>query len=1329
MEIEITTDVARVPDLDRDGDLGFAVFVGVQATSAADDAHWRAAAALGIEAIEIFAPWRFQNLSLALAAPDAVPVTVAILPDPAIANAAAIRQQLEALLVGRGQLANTTYALTATGDEEDNERFAVPRFLAGLATQPAPFNRAVYRAVLLTRASVPEGGHVASIAFSLGSVVVDHPTGNGDDASADGTIARRWNLGAAFGGANLYLRSRVNSPQAHAWVKPSMDHVSRYSRQLDSGHGRDPYNDVAPTAGPIYVSAEANDQLAEDCAGALLFMRTLSGNARPWRCLSEAVSHNVRCLAPSPLASTTVSGNGNSHTFQGIEIPYDGDSLFIGSRFVGESLAQASDRDALLPLTDSDSRWSYEPTLGFGFDVEAAVLLVGNSGVLPVGLQQRDDPTALRSHVEDGGTDFDPPHSAIEAQPYVRRAPMGPCLLDSALDTVAQLPPLPDKDPILLAGKVDMAIHELPNGYFASTIDREPTTSLLLLDQRAPSRTLVLRAPTTSHPVLDRWLAADEREAGTTFGARADYRVAMDRLRDIDLETLSSSQRSRLQFADPAAQALLIELHDVAAAPKRSHVLEMALTRPEQHADLPDDASLEEQTRNSWSAPIELDIRIGAALSLSAIGKTVVVEIPVDAFAQLRVYVGADRAQWSKRCVPGLQPGYAPTGASTARVWLSPRSLRIETASKQLPAAQDLLQAISLSDDDDQIVVQYAPPKVASAKNIRDIDVSRQHWRWDGREVETPPRLIRTGSPPQWQQEDWNRAPMDADSAQTSGVLWETSNFIERLGRSPESERCQVPAGATAVVLRRWTKSHANEDVLRAAFVASHRYGKLLGVPPLNIGSSEDRYRRLRVPARSVSSAVAQPTLGLMLPLFDNVGDSSVAGDVLVVLQETWYQRGLAEQLQVEVQPIVRDLCRVDATDTPNCAPGGSESVCEDIERVVRAEMGPDPVLSSDANIEDGDLPALQCSGPFGLTFDGEIRTRRQVGTTFTVSGGRAFDFARLRFRRALEPAAYADYRLARPVSPRTLSADELLAFAQDGQLVVDVSLSAPDITWMPLTLTLDAMQIAITWDGTRPAVTVDGSRVKALTRNASPARGYRLTLVRQFEKRDDGLPGVWSLRFEALHDSAFETILSYDFERAAGIANLTVGCTAIAGMEWTVIAAPRYSRWTEGRWIQFWPQRNRLTPDAAPLKLIGMPLRLARNAAGAWQLVDADGVAIRHELTPEPQAPIGPGSARLFHWLLVTRRVRSGAGAVPSELPKSILGVANATDFREVDGAEPLAADETDLIARVLLVQRSPNAPVTGNLWQRLFPQPDATGQARDAQLRIVGISPGVPP
>ncbi len=1314
MEIEITTDVVRMPELDAGAELGFAVFIGVQATSAADDPRWQALAAQGIDHVGIFAPWRFQNLSLAIGAPGDIPTPAQRITGPAIAAAASIRAQLDALLVERGRLGNTTFALTGADDIDDQDRFAVPRFLAGLAVQPAPFNRVVYHTVLLARAAVTGDDGIASIAFDLAGLRVDHPASAGDDVSADGIVARRWDLGVSFEGADVFLLSRIGARQDSAWITPALDHASLYSRQLDTVDGQDPHNAVTAAAGPVFVSGVATEEQAQASAGALLFLRTNGpGETRPWRCLSEAVSHQTRSLAPSPLTLTEVSRGQEKHAHDGVEIAYQGDSLFASSDYAGESEGSDSDREALLPLADSDSPWSFEPTLGFGFDVQAALLLVGNAGVLPADLQEPGDPTALRAHVDAGGAAFDPP--VFATQRYYRRSPVAACLLDTALHTAwptqGLTAPKPDEDPVLLAEAAALAIHELPPSHFPARIDREPSTSLLLLDGRAPNRSLILRAPATSYSVLDRWLAADERSTGP-IAARADYRVAFERLRDFDLEQLPQRERSQLSFCDPAVDSLQIELHEVWPATRRIDSRRISLQRAGQHSDLADAASLAEQTRNSWSEAVILAVEMGASqLSMEQDGNRLTIRVPANSCAQLRVYAGVERQLWTQRCVADLQSTYAPAGADPDHVWLSPRSLLIESADQFLPDAADLLQALELNDEDESVAVKYtAPigPNANLAKNVREIAVSRQHWRWDGRGVETLPRATEP---------NWNRRPKQTDSAETSGMLWETSNFIERLNTSPVSERCPVPAGVASITLHRWPKPHRHEDVVRATFVAHHRYARQLRVEPVEIVDDYDRYRRLRLPAIS-EVALPQPAFGLMLPLLDGEGDST-AGDILLVLQEPWYQRGLAEGLHVEVEPIARDLCPIDGDGMPTCTEIAGEPRCEITERIARAEIGADPILSADVRIPSGELPPLRVAGPFGLTFDRDINNRRQLGAVFTVGGAGAFDFAKLRMRRVLEPSAFAGY-LREPIDRRVLSAAQISAFASSGNLIIDVRPADQHPTGLPLTIELDATEIKIEDHNPQIVISVGGHQIAALTRAPLPTQLHRLTLVRQFDLRPDARPGVWSLRLEAIVEHRYVTLASAELMLPARADSVTI--ILPPGTESAITVAPRYSRWSQGRWTQFWPRRDHLMPDGTKLACLDQPLRLVHDA-GAWQLRHDDGEVQPHGLLAELDDQ-GQGR-RLFHWLLVTRRVQSSAGSIVSELPKSILEIADATSFKVARGAEALDPGESDLIARVVLVQRSPMASAATDIWERLFPRSKPDGVEVDAELRIIGISP----
>jgi len=1387
MKVEITTELFAVPELDANGERGFSLLLSVKASDSADDTHWKALAAAGkLSDIGVFAPWRFAAIEIGIGKTGQVPAPAVMIQAKSVNDATrdSLRAELDRRLLTRAIEASASFALAA---DTDGERFSVPRFLAGLSTQTAPFNREVFQTACLVRIADPGAGMlVATIAFTLpDGTKLPLPTTPGtaqSDSDADGASADMdvWNSGVSFQGAEIWLHARhlgTDAPSAGGWTNaPEIDFWSTFERQM---HDKAP-GEITPTAHPIYVRVQADTAAQADAAGALLFMRSfLSGESVGWQCLNACrVQDAVETVSPSPLVDTVLkpdSAGKLASKFKGVEMRYDAAPMFRPKSPIGPSVEGAwsgtdvDTNDSLLTLLDSDDAWSREPALGFGMMVQAATLIIGNAGVLPADLWSGDgsaphqdpthqDPTRLRPHTDA----WQPPASSITTQVYLRRVPVLPCLLDTRLHTVSGMPPLAAADPLVLAERAELALSELSAALFPALEKDMPTTHALLLEGVGAHRTLVLRAPNTGHSVLDRWLVTDERQASDGSKdrikeARAGYLEAYWTLQEIEIEKQSAHEKAQMQFADPAVQALHLELFAAGTVGNKAVAsMTVSLARADQHADLQDGASVDQLCRNSWSNALRLEIGIGSVYQVSVPTPDsdgtlkVRIDVPMDSFGLVRIHVGIPKTQWTDRIHPGLQSDFAPDGAAVAHAWVAPRVLKIESASKYLPTPAELHAAFEINETDSALAVRYRAPASIHAKNIGRFELSAQHWRWDGRGASELPR----------HQSDFDAEPSAGSSPASNSVLWEATQFVERLGRAPQITRLLAPMmaiGAAPVALHLETiPATVGEQFARFSVRAVHRYRELLrgqdprgeftelAKKPFGSGGTDfDPYLRARRSAPERDSPVPTPSLALQLPLFSSLFEPAgaaiePAADMLIVTNEAWFQQGgLSERLEVEIEPIVRELCPSDGDGWPNCP--GEKPKCPETQSVTRAETGADPLLSAALSLADGKLPTLRLSGPFGLSFDNAISTRRQIGAAFAVAtSAAAFEMSKLRSRRVLEPAAFVSYDTHAASASWVFSDEELRRFHQTGQVILD--LHDANAGAMPILLRLGDFHLRISSDRLEQILVEKSKPYPALIGIAAATGSQiRIALTREFPLRDDVMPGIWSLRISSRQEltaatgSDARTYAPWQAWIAAEISAMARPNQAAfefhtaPAKTWARTIAHRYSNWTPGRWIQFWPKRDCLTPSGKKLfdgvddwtKLALVP---TNENGDFWQIIEQSRNPIAHQLIAEiPNGPVA--GDRLFHLVLVTRRVASAAGSRLGEIYLSMLQVADGKRLKVIPGLPPIPTD-TDLgqlRARVLLIQRKPGVSGAGNIWSRLFPD-SATA---DAELRILGISP----
>jgi len=1416
MEIEIISELFRVPELDSadQGELGFSVQYSVAAGAAADNAHWKQRlAGGGMSAVAPFASWRNEQLTVSMGQPGSVPFAAQILQTKTTPDdfREALVAALESYVLRRIAEPGASFALgpdagVADGQTgESGEVYNWPRFLSGLAVQTAPINREVYGTNLLLRVRATDVDLTAPlfavVGFRQGALAVPLPATAGNSANDE----EGFDSGIDFDGARIRQRAlHLLQPGAvgTGWVQAaSIEDWSLLDKQMN-----DELPVAMPSAHPLHLGIERGGGDQEQLAGAVLFVRSyLPGNAgnTPWRCLNACIAGvgdaTLETVSPSPLISFQDIREFRDEqgqvswkpvTLSGTEIRYDSASMFGSAAGAEARLIEGADTanfDALLTLSDSKNPWSYEPPLGFGMQVEMAACLIGNGGVLPPGLQDATDPTKLVAFDEN----WTPPSTATQAKTiisksYRRRVAVGPCLLDSELATLPGRAPPAETDPLVLAERAESAMAEidtalLPLPVAAHMSDPQPAAIVVqhaLMLRVGPdstadtTRELMLRAPGVEYRTLDRWLladwkAADEPGQQRLAGALDGYRDAQSKLANIDLEALGADQRANLRFEDPAVDRIFLHMSDSVDGPVES--LEFPLNHPGLHSQTPGPI-LSAQCRNSWGRGIRLRLSIGAQtrMLMTAGGADdeliVDVEVRLDALVALSIFVGVDRSLWSNRFHPDLQDRFTPVGAGVTHWWLSPRVLRIETASERMPGSlpvttaaapqggrsAELYRALSVAQDGRDLQLLYRPPADLTAKNVRRFDVGAQHWRWDGRSVDSLPRT----------QGDLNAPPQASSNAARNAILWESVQYLERAGRAAAEVPRAVPyrRADAAFPMHRESVAGDGEQFVRFSVRAQHRYEALFralrqfhGMPArgdwsLLIGQDlgarvYDDYLRGRRAALPRHREVPVPGLALLLPLFEAVEPDSPsgAGDVLALLNEPWFQHGLGEHLQVEIEPVVRYLCPEGADHWPACVSVDEQPRCEQRMAITRIESGPDPVFSAEASIPSGRLPRQQIAGPFGLGFDQAIAVRRLVTTAFAISApqpANAFEMSKLRMRRVIEPQGFVDALATAATALSTLDATQLARWQSSGQFLLDLT----GATRFPsFQLTIGELTLDFTAGGVSHGANAYPTLLAEDLGDAFDGE-LRIALTREFADRDDGQSGPWSLRISrrkikgesAASDAAeytpWQAILSLELAQPARPDALKLQFSQIPASTQTLVLDPRHSRWTQGRWIQFWPRRRCLSSSGKPLleNHKWTALRMHRETGG-WSIVEGDGPAVEHGLVREMDGSMAVDGGRLFQCVLLTRRVRAAAGTRPGEIFLSILVPSAASPSLLELHPDTLAIADTvpvdEIQARILLLQRKPGRSAAGSLWERLFP----SAQDADADLRILGISPAL--
>lgn len=348
---------------------------------------------------------------------------------------------------------------------------------------------------------------------------------------------------------------------------------------------------------------------------------------------------------------------------------------------------------------------------------------------------------------------------------------------------------------------------------------------------------------------------------------------------------------------------------------------------------------------------------------------------------------------------------------------VSPHFLAIEAVTDELPDESLVWNSLTLPETT-RSTAQISANLAIVGPHIRRAELTRQVWRWQGRNTAIHPRFI--AQPARFTAAEW-QAEID------KRILdWEAIEFGDR----PDVDSTIVPMRTSALSPNgsrafnysetlRTSKAEFDQRSLHFRFAVTvyNRYEGMtphgvknsitgMAAPSPQTGAVRSVWKRLWIPCRRTSDIHA-PRLRLILPLTE-AGMSNEPPGLLVVFDEPWHESGgLAECLQV----------RVALTADPNEDPSHLKDYF--------LEIGPDPIvghkiekdLSHSWNPSEGaakvTFPSSGILGPVGHYFDPTNQAALFTATSFIIpppqvannapgGGDHRWYFAKLQFRRTL---------------------------------------------------------------------------------------------------------------------------------------------------------------------------------------------------------------------------------------------------------------------------------------------------------------------------------------
>jgi hypothetical protein len=356
---------------------------------------------------------------------------------------------------------------------------------------------------------------------------------------------------------------------------------------------------------------------------------------------------------------------------------------------------------------------------------------------------------------------------------------------------------------------------------------------------------------------------------------------------------------------------------------------------------------------------------------------------------------------------------------------LKPQQFHVEVASAAFPTEVELLAAFSVESNPlaRRVEARLAYPaggKAGGFRNITRCEILKQPWRWQGRPLPQWPG-IASASGAQGatarEIEDWELAAFaglddlfDTEPVNIGYVPLQSVN-------APRSE---------GIYTDDWSHKPPISRYVRYALRAHSRYAGLFPQrrQPTTTRTNESRsiswqsaFLRYAGPTPSL------PVIRAIVPLTepaDSARGLDVVAPLLVVLDEQAFDRcGVTEALE----------CQIMAEETSVYVKPPPDP---EIDQKTHLQYGHDPIIDTavDPRIFDRSAPvSMPVDGPFGYTFDTDARQPRFVASSYLIrppeiNGVRAWDFAKVRFRRLAEGPT----RGAAPdASPRPADADAKL--------------------------------------------------------------------------------------------------------------------------------------------------------------------------------------------------------------------------------------------------------------------------------------------------------------
>ncbi len=671
--------------------------------------------------------------------------------------------------------------------------------------------------------------------------------------------------------------------------------------------------------------------------------------------------------------------------------------------------------------------WAKLPTLVYGASYEALPYLIGNSGALPPLLADAASPTDAKAHDDfikafdtwvAGGDQWKQYVQTVEYRRQVGVA--APAWSSGERDGTKKAPVLPAVPDGVRPLVRDLGTNTDPLVDWPRIVGMSDDVSkaplLLLWDAGAtPRRTAEywVGAPRTDLENWHRWISKDIMEARNPTSLEALRKrvwVEVFKRRGQDSGTKPDDS-----VDDPCVDGLVFVLDPVFLRSQQPHPAPLEVD----FVAATPGPGLEEVRRNPIS--VQCSISNGAP-TLALVEGAVHASVPVGEVWTLTAYARVPRAKADGRFHKKLlQAGPTVAGSILEQLaaargeeaeppyLLSAHRIVVEVAHDQMPTPAALWDATyaAINEADRTVSVGIDPMQIAeSAYLLKEIEVRRQVWRWNGIPPTTrPPSPGEVMDPP----------PPPAAAA-TPALIWEAEGFGHRRDldhlRLDRQARYGDPPGYPGGIAGHsplYTEQLSGDPralYYRFGILAHSRYRKLFGTPAVEAkeARTKTKWRRALMPARLPEDGrLDAPGLRVVLPTtVGPEGDQSTgAASLLVLLEEPWYDRfGLHEELQGEIV-----LYRDPATNKPG----------------EQAEAALDPILFTapfpgSTSAQGGKRWAnqtdrLKITGPIGLSFDTDTDARLFTGTAFLVDVippeedadmDLGWLFARLRFRRHL---------------------------------------------------------------------------------------------------------------------------------------------------------------------------------------------------------------------------------------------------------------------------------------------------------------------------------------